>query len=57
MASQRVPLRSGCDQYGVAKDYLFIAGRWQDHHLYQRILHDRPAPHQAKWLHHDDGAR
>ena len=26
-----------------ARSYLFIAGAWQDHRLYQRILHDRPA--------------
>lgn len=26
--------------------HLFIAGRWQDHHLYQRLLHDDPPPGQ-----------
>ena len=43
VASQRVLARSGFEQYGEAKDYLFIAGSWQDHRLFQRILHDRPA--------------
>jgi [ribosomal protein S5]-alanine N-acetyltransferase len=41
-ASQRVLLRCGFERYGTARKYLFIAGRWQDHHLYQRILHDDP---------------
>lgn len=41
--SQRVLLRCGFELYGEAPEYLFIAGRWQDHRLYQRILHDRPA--------------
>ena len=43
VASQRVLTRTGFEQYGVAPAYLYINGRWQDHHLYQRILHDRPA--------------
>ena len=42
LASQRVLLGNGFEQYGMAQDYLFIAGQWQDHNLYQRILHDRP---------------
>ncbi len=42
VASQRVLLRNGFEQYGMAPEYLFIAGQWQDHNLYQRILHDRP---------------
>lgn len=41
--SQGVLLRSGFVHYGTAERFLFIAGRWQDHHLYQRILNDRPA--------------
>jgi ribosomal-protein-alanine N-acetyltransferase len=41
-ASQRVLERSGFEQYGVAPKYLFIGGAWQDHVLYQRILHDDP---------------
>jgi [ribosomal protein S5]-alanine N-acetyltransferase len=41
-ASQRVLERSGFELYGVAPKYLFIDGAWQDHRLYQRILHDRP---------------
>ena len=41
-ASQAVLLRNGFEQYGVAPKFLFIDGRWQDHNLYQRILHDDP---------------
>ena len=43
VASQGVLLRAGFVHYGTAERYLFIAGRWQDHHLYQRILNDDPA--------------
>jgi ribosomal-protein-alanine N-acetyltransferase len=42
--SQRVLERSGFELYGTAPRYLFIAGAWQDHRLYQRILHDKPLP-------------
>ena len=42
VASQRVLLRAGFEQYGMAPRFLFIAGDWQDHNLYQRILHDNP---------------
>lgn len=42
-ASQGVLRRSGFTEYGRAASYLFIAGEWQDHLLFQRILHDRPA--------------
>lgn len=41
-ASQRVLERSGFSQFGRAASYLFIAGAWQDHLLFQRILHDDP---------------
>lgn len=41
-ASQRVLERSGFTYYGTAPSYLFIAGAWRDHRLYQRILHDDP---------------
>jgi len=44
VASQRVLLRAGFEQYGMAPRFLFIAGDWQDHNLYQRILHDAPLP-------------
>ena len=43
VASQAVLRRCGFEQYGEAANYLFIAGAWQDHLLFQRILHDRPA--------------
>jgi ribosomal-protein-alanine N-acetyltransferase len=44
-ASQAVLRRCGFERYGTAARYLYIAGTWQDHHLYQRILHDEPAGH------------
>jgi [ribosomal protein S5]-alanine N-acetyltransferase len=44
VASQRVLLRAGFEQYGLAPRFLFVAGDWQDHVLYQRILHDDPLP-------------
>lgn len=37
-ASQAVLRRTGFSAIGVAPDYLFIAGAWQDHVLFQRIL-------------------
>jgi ribosomal-protein-alanine N-acetyltransferase len=39
-ASQSVLARAGFERIGVAPAYLQIAGRWQDHVLFQRILHD-----------------
>jgi [ribosomal protein S5]-alanine N-acetyltransferase len=39
-ASQRVLERAGFEVIGVAPHYLQIAGMWQEHRLYQRILHD-----------------
>jgi ribosomal-protein-alanine N-acetyltransferase len=43
VASQAVLRRCGFEEFGRAPAYLFIAGSWQDHVLFQRILHDRPA--------------
>jgi len=40
--SQSVLLRAGFEHYGTAPKLLFVAGAWQDHQLYQRILHDNP---------------
>lgn len=37
--SQRVLKRSGFTYIGVAPQYLHINGKWQDHELYQMILH------------------
>jgi ribosomal-protein-alanine N-acetyltransferase len=37
VASQRVLERNGFVRFGVAEKYLRIAGRWQDHALYQLI--------------------
>ena len=42
VASQRVLERAGFEVYGMAPKFLFIADAWQDHKLYQRILHDNP---------------
>ncbi len=42
VASQRVLERAGFEVYGMAPKFLFIAEAWQDHKLYQRILHDNP---------------
>jgi ribosomal-protein-alanine N-acetyltransferase len=41
-ASQAVLRRCGFTEIGVAPRYLYLAGAWQDHLLFQRILHDRP---------------
>lgn len=38
VASQRVLEKNGFEAYGVAPAYLRIAGEWQDHRMYQRIL-------------------
>ncbi|RPK64195.1 ribosomal-protein-S5-alanine N-acetyltransferase [Streptomyces sp. ADI96-02] len=43
-ASQRVLAKSGFERFGTAPGYLHIAGRWRDHHLFQRLLHDDPPP-------------
>ena len=41
-ASQRVLLGSGFEQFGLARNFLYINGAWRDHTLYERILHDAP---------------
>nr|WP_272947823.1 GNAT family protein [Rothia halotolerans] len=38
--SQRVLLKNGFTRIGVAPEYLRIAGRWQDHVLFQRICRE-----------------
>lgn len=40
VGSQRVLLKAGFQQIGMAPQYLQIAGKWQDHNLYQVVLHD-----------------
>jgi ribosomal-protein-alanine N-acetyltransferase len=40
IGSRSVLLGSGFQQIGMAPQYLCIAGVWQDHDLYQAILHD-----------------
>lgn len=39
-ASQRVLENAGFERIGIAPLYLCIAGRWQDHMLFQTILRD-----------------
>ncbi|MFN8169194.1 MAG: GNAT family protein [Candidatus Nanopelagicales bacterium] len=41
VASQRVLARNGFEPIGLAPAYLQIAGRWQDHVLWQRLADDR----------------
>jgi len=38
--SQKVLEHNGFERIGLAPKYIKIAGRWQDHILFQRILHD-----------------
>jgi len=38
--SQAVLERAGFERIGLARGLLMIAGRWQDHVLFQRLLHD-----------------
>jgi ribosomal-protein-alanine N-acetyltransferase len=40
LASQRVLERNGFERFGYARRYLQIAGRWQDHVLFQKIAPD-----------------
>lgn len=40
VGSQRVLQKAGFQQIGMAPRYLQIAGKWQDHNLYQVVLHD-----------------
>ncbi|WP_146826934.1 GNAT family N-acetyltransferase [Aeromicrobium flavum] len=42
-SSQRVLEKNGFTRFGVARDYLRLAGRWHDHVLYERIAGDSPS--------------
>ena len=42
IGSQRVLERNGLVRFGMAPAYLKIAGRWQDHVLYQAVNHAMP---------------
>jgi ribosomal-protein-alanine N-acetyltransferase len=44
LASQRVLVKSGFEQFGTARQFLHLNGRWQDSHFFHRILNDRPPP-------------
>ena len=37
LASQRVLLRNGFEQFATVPRYLRIAGEWQDHHLFHKL--------------------
>ena len=41
-ASQAVLAKCGFELVGTAPAYLFLAGRWQDHLVFQKLLHDEP---------------
>jgi ribosomal-protein-alanine N-acetyltransferase len=43
LRSQAVLTRNGFTRIGLAPRYLRIAGRWQDHLLFQRLADDGPA--------------
>jgi ribosomal-protein-alanine N-acetyltransferase len=40
VASQQVLVHNGFERIGLARRYLRIAGRWQDHVLFQRLVND-----------------
>jgi ribosomal-protein-alanine N-acetyltransferase len=40
VASQRVLRKNGFEEIGIAPRYLFIAGDWRDHLLFQRLSDD-----------------
>jgi [ribosomal protein S5]-alanine N-acetyltransferase len=42
VASQRVLAHHGFTRFGLAPQYLKIAGRWQDHVLFQLLAPERP---------------
>jgi ribosomal-protein-alanine N-acetyltransferase len=48
LRSQRVLLRNGFRLYGVARRYLRIDGRWQDHALFQRTSDQAPVDEPAE---------
>jgi [ribosomal protein S5]-alanine N-acetyltransferase len=43
LRSQAVLARNGFNRIGLAPRSVLIAGRWQDHLLFQRLADDRPA--------------
>ena len=43
-ASAHILIRAGFEQYGIAPDYLRIAGRWQDHRMFQLLNPSWTAP-------------
>lgn len=40
-ASQRVLVKCGFEEIGIAPSYLHINGEWRDHKLFQRVLHNQ----------------
>lgn len=47
-ASQTVLRRNGFERIGVARRYLRIAGAWQDHVLFERLLDEDEGPPAAR---------
>ena len=43
-ASAKVLLRAGFEEYGVARSFLLIRGRWEDHRLFQLVNDAWTAP-------------
>jgi ribosomal-protein-alanine N-acetyltransferase len=56
-ASQRVLQRNGFVRYGTAPEYLEIAGRWQDHAMYQVVRSSPAATHGLADRFHPDFTR
>ncbi len=46
--SQAVLARNGFTRIGFAPRYLMIAGRWQDHLLFQRLADDPATPSEDR---------
>lgn len=43
-ASARILVKAGFEQYGVARDYLWMGGRWRDHRIFQLLNGDWTDP-------------
>lgn len=40
VASQKVLLRNAFREFGLARRYLYLGGRWRDHKLFERLADD-----------------
>lgn len=43
-ASARILTKAGFEEYGVARDYLYMDGRWRDHRMFQLLNPDWTEP-------------